>query len=77
MFDPVQANLGVGVSRLGAHKMPSRGEVRSLCASMGCGWPDNQWKERRTVCRNALDRSHYCPLNTRASIYKFAGRPYL
>ena len=35
---------------------------------MGCGWPDNQWKERLTVCGNALDRSHHCPLDTRASI---------
>ena len=28
-FDPLQADLGVGVSRLGTHKMPSRGGVRS------------------------------------------------
>ena len=40
-FDPVQADLGVGVSRRGARKMPFRGRIRSSCASMGYGWLDN------------------------------------
>ena len=62
-FDLVQADLRVGVSKRGARKMLSRGRIRSLCASMGCGRPDNQWKERPTVCRNTL-----YPLNARASI---------
>jgi hypothetical protein len=35
---------------------------------MGCGWPDDQWKEGPTVCRNALNRTYQCPLDTRASI---------
>jgi len=68
IFNPVQADLGVGVSRLGALKMPSKGGVCSLYASMGCCWPDDQWKERPTVCINALNRSHHCSLDTRASI---------
>jgi hypothetical protein len=67
-FIQLQADLGVGVSRLGARKMRSMGGERSPGTSVGCGWPDNQWKETPTVCRNALDRSHHCPLNTRASI---------
>ena len=67
-FDPVQADLGVGVARQRARRMPFRGRIRSSCASMDCGWPKNQWKERPTVCRNALNRSHHCSLDTRASI---------
>jgi hypothetical protein len=67
-LDPVQADLGIGISRLGACKMPSRGRVRGPCASMGCRWRDDQWIERPTVSRNALDRGHHCPLNTCVSI---------
>ena len=48
--------------------MPSRGRVRGPVASMCCGWPDDHWEERPTVCRYALDRSHRRPLNTRASV---------
>jgi hypothetical protein len=68
VFDPVQADLGVGVPRLGARKMLYRSRVYSLCASLGCGWPDDQRKERSTVCRYAFDRIYHRPLNTRASI---------
>jgi hypothetical protein len=48
--------------------MPSRGMVRGPCASMGCGRPDDQWKERPTVRRDALDRSHHRSLDTRTSV---------
>jgi hypothetical protein len=40
---PLEANLGVGVSRSGACIVPSRGGERGLVASMGNGWPDNHW----------------------------------
>ena len=34
-LEPLQANLGVGVSRFGARIMPSRGGVRGPVASVG------------------------------------------
>jgi hypothetical protein len=40
-FEPLQANLKVSISRLRAGIMPSRGRIRSPCATMGCGWPDD------------------------------------
>ena len=40
-FNLVQANLGVGIFRLRVRKIPSRGVVRSPCALMGYGWPDD------------------------------------
>lgn len=67
-FEPLQANLRVGISRFGAHIMPSRGGVRGLVASTGCGWLDDHWWERPTVCRYALYRSHHRPLDTCASV---------
>jgi hypothetical protein len=48
--------------------MPARGEVSGLVASMGCGWPDDHWKERPIICRYALDRSHHRPLDIRTSV---------
>jgi hypothetical protein len=48
--------------------MLSGGRVRGPYAPMGCGWLDDHWKERPTVCRDTLDRSHHCPLNTRSSV---------
>ena len=41
LFNPVQADLRVSISRLEARKMPARGRVRSLYALIGRGWPDN------------------------------------
>ena len=34
---PLQADLGVGISRFGARIVPSRGGERGLVASMGSG----------------------------------------
>jgi len=61
-FDPLQADLGVGVSRLRARIMPSRGGICGSVASMGCSWPDNHWKKRPTVGGYALHRSHHSRL---------------
>lgn len=66
--EPVQADLGVGISRLGACIVPSRGGISGPVAPMGRGWPDNQREERPTVCRYALDRSYHHSLDARASI---------
>jgi hypothetical protein len=67
-FDPLQADLGVGVSRLGARVMSSRGGICGPVALMGCGWPDDHWKKRPTICAYALDRSYHFPFNTGASV---------
>ena len=40
-FDPLQADLRVGVSRLGTRKMLSGGRVRGPYTPMGYGWPDD------------------------------------
>jgi hypothetical protein len=67
-FNPLQANLRVGISRLGTREMPSGGRVRRPCAPMGCSWPDDYRKERPTVCRDTLDRSYHCPFDTYSSV---------
>jgi hypothetical protein len=75
-FEPLHADLGVGVSRFGARIMPSRGGVCGPVASMGCGWPDDHWEERPTVGGYILDCSHHRPLNTRASVISWVVLTY-
>jgi hypothetical protein len=67
-FKPLQTDLKVGESGLGARIMLSRGGVYGPVATMGCDWPDDHWEKRSTVSRYALDRSYDRPLDTRASI---------
>ena len=67
-LNPLQADLEVSISRLGAHIMLSRSGKCGLLTSMGCGWPNNHGKKRPTIGRNAFDRSHHFPFNTRASV---------
>ena len=67
-FDPLQADLGVSISRFGERIMPSRGGICGPVASMGCGRPDYHRKKRPTVEGDTFNRSDDCPLNTRASI---------
>ena len=43
MLEPLQADLGVGISRFRARIVPSRGGECGLVASMGSGWPNNHW----------------------------------
>jgi hypothetical protein len=38
--------------------MPARGGVRGPVASMGCGWLDDYWKERPTVCTSVRHSVH-------------------
>lgn len=47
--------------------MPSRSGKCGPVTSMGCGWPDNHGK-RPIIGRNAFDRSHHFPFDTRASV---------
>ena len=68
-LEPLQADLGVGISRFGARIVPSRGGKRGPVASMGGGWPNNHGEQRPTVRRYALDRSHRRSLDSRASIF--------
>jgi hypothetical protein len=42
-LEPLQANLGVRVPKIGACIVPSGGMERGLVASMGSSWPDNHW----------------------------------
>ena len=37
-----EANYKVGISRVGARILPSRGRKSGPVTSMGCGWPDYQ-----------------------------------
>lgn len=67
-YESLQADLRVGISRFGARIIPARGGVSGPVASMGCGWSDNHWEERPTICRYALDGSHHHPPDTRAAV---------
>lgn len=40
-LEPLQANFKIGISRIGARIMPSRGGERDPVTSIGSGWPDN------------------------------------
>ncbi len=42
-LEPLQANLGVGISRFGARIVLSRGRECGPVASMGSGWPNYHW----------------------------------
>jgi hypothetical protein len=65
---PLQADLRVSISRVGAYILPSRGRKRGPIASMGTRWPDDHWIQIPTITTNALDCSHGCALNSRTSI---------
>jgi hypothetical protein len=55
MLYPVQADVVVGIPSLGAGKMPSRSGVsRPVAPVCGC-WPDDEWMERPTICRDTFD----------------------
>ena len=40
-LEPLEANLRVGISRFGAHILPSGSRERGPVASMGSGWPND------------------------------------
>src|SRR5436305_14222109 len=67
-LEPLQADLGVGISRFGARILPSGGGEGGPVASMGGGWPDDHGVQNPTVCRYALDGSDRRSLNTLPSI---------
>ena len=67
-FDPLQAELGVSVSRFGERIMPTRGGICGPVASVGCGRPDDHGKKRPTVEGDTFNRSDDCALNTCASV---------
>jgi hypothetical protein len=65
-LEPLQAGLGVGISRFGARILPSGGGERGPVASMVVGgWPNNHEYQIPTVSTDALDRSHRRSLDTR------------
>ena len=65
---PLQADLRVGISRVGARILPSRGMKRGPVASMGIRWPDYHRVQIPTIATNAFDCSHGCALDSRTSI---------
>jgi len=76
MLKPLQADLGVGISRFGARILPSGGGERGPVASMGGGWPNNHRCQIPTVSADALDRSHRCSLDSRASVVSYVVLTY-
>lgn len=71
MLQPLQADLGVGISRFGARILPSGGVERGPVASIGGGGPNNYRVQIPTVSADAFDRSHRRSLDSRASIISY------
>lgn len=67
-LEPLQADLGVGISRFITRILPSGCRERSPVASVGGGRLDNHGFQVPTVSTDALDRSHRRAFDTRASI---------
>jgi hypothetical protein len=64
----LEADLRVGISRVGARILPSRGRKGSPVASMGIRWPDYHRVQIPTIATNAFDRSHGYALDSRTSV---------
>ena len=62
MSEPLQADLGVSVSRFGACIVPSGSRLSSSIAAMGVSWPDNKRVKISTVAGYLFYSCNHCPL---------------
>jgi len=67
-LEPLQADLGVGISRFGARILPSGGGKGCPVASMGRSRPNNHGIQIPTITTYTFDRSDHRALDTRASV---------
>ncbi len=65
---PLEANYRVGITRVGARILPSRGGKCGPATSMGARRPNYHRVQIPTIATNAFDRSHGCALDSRTSI---------
>jgi hypothetical protein len=70
-LEPLQAEVGVGISRFIARIMPSRGRKSSPVASMSSSRLNNHRVQIPTVGANALHSSYCRSLHARASMLSF------
>ena len=68
MSEPLQADLGVSVSRFGACIVPSGSRLSSSIAAMGVSWPDNKRVKISTVAGYSFYSCNHCPLAACASV---------
>jgi hypothetical protein len=67
-LEPLEADYRVGISRVRARILLSKGKKSSPVASISTRWPDYHRVQIPTIATNTFDRSHGCALDSRTSI---------